>query len=159
MFCSKCGAEIPDGSQWCPQCGAQQGVAAGPTATPNPTFNPNVTPTPNPAYNVPAPSAPGAVPGFILSLAGLLLDWVPIAGFVLSIVGTAICGKGKKQMAANPMAYSNAGLLSAGHVIGIIGIVLGAFYLVFWLIWVVILGGGSLMLFDFIKDMAQLDNL
>lgn len=27
-FCSKCGAQLPDGTQFCPSCGAQQGAAA-----------------------------------------------------------------------------------------------------------------------------------
>ena len=137
MFCSKCGEEIPDGSQWCPKCGAQQGAS-----------NQNLEQVPQPA--------PGSIPGFILSLAGLLLDWIPIAGLALSIVGVALCSKGKKQVASNPAAYTSSGLLTAGHVIGIIGIVGGAVYLVIWLIWAVILGGGSLMLFDLIEEMADL---
>ena len=141
MFCSKCGAEIPEGAQWCPKCGAQQGV---PNQTP-PQFN-----------NTQPQTAPGSIPGFILSLAGLLVDWVPIAGLVLSIIGTVICGKGKRQVAANPSAYTNTGLLSAGHVIGIIGIVCGSVYLVIWLIYAAIFGGGTLLLFDFIKEMSQL---
>lgn len=140
MFCSKCGAEIPEGAQWCPKCGAQQG---GVVTNPIPVQQ---------AVSTLPQTAPGAVAGFILSLAGLLVDWIPIAGLVLSIIGTIICGKGKRQVAANPAAYTNAGLLTAGHVIGIIGIVCGAIYLLIWLIWVVILGGGSLLLFDFIKD-------
>lgn len=141
MFCSKCGAEIPEGAQWCPKCGAQQGA---PVQTP--TESGNVLPQ----------TAPGSIPGFILSLAGLLVDWVPIAGLVLSIIGTVICGKGRRQVASNPSAYTNTGLLSAGHVIGIIGIVCGAVYLVIWLIYALIFGGGTLLLFDFIKEMSQL---
>jgi len=141
MFCSKCGAEIPEGAQWCPKCGAQQG-----TPTQTPTQPTNYQPQ----------TAPGSVAGFILSLAGFLADWIPIAGLVLSIIGTVICGKGKKQVASNPSAYTNTGLLTAGHIIGIIGIVCGAIYLVIWLIYAVIFGGGTLMLFDFIKDMAEM---
>lgn len=143
MFCSKCGTEIPEGAQWCPKCGAQQG---GVVTNPIPM---------QPAVGTQPQTAPGAVAGFILSLAGLLVDWIPIAGFALSIVGTVICGKGKRKMAANPAAYTNSGLLTAGHVIGIIGIVGGAIYLLIWLVWVVILGGGSLMLFDLIKEGIQ----
>ena len=143
MFCSKCGAEIPDGAQWCPKCGAQQGTQVQPQPQ-------------SQAVNTQPQTAPGAVAGFILSLAGLLVDWIPIAGLVLSIIGTVICGKGKKQVAANPAAFTNTGLLTAGHVIGIIGIVGGAIYLVIWLIYALIFGGGTLLLFDFIKDMAEM---
>ena len=132
MFCSKCGAEIPEGAQWCPKCGTRNGMPTQPQ------------------------TAPGSIVGFVLSLAGVLVDWIPIAGLVLSIIGTVICGKGKKQVAANPSAYNNTGLLTAGHIIGIIGIVAGAIYLVIWLIYAVILGGGTLMLFDFISEMADM---
>ena len=145
MFCKQCGAEIPEGSQWCPKCGAQQGASS-----------PTINQMQNQPVNAQPQTAPGSVSGFILSLAGFLFDWIPIAGLVLSIVGVAICGKGKKQVASNPGAYTNTGLLTAGHIIGIIGIVCGAIYLVIWLIWGLILGGGSLMLFDYIKDMADL---
>lgn len=141
IYCSKCGAELPEGAQWCPKCGAQLGVPVQ---------------SPTQAINTQPQSAPGAIAGFIISLAGLLVDWLPIAGLVLSIVGTVICGKGKKQVAANPAAYNNTGLLNAGHIIGVIGIVLGAVYLIIWLVYAVILGGGTLMLFDFIKEMADM---
>ena len=141
MFCSSCGAEIPDGAQWCPKCGAQQGAAAQPQIQPQ-------------VAGSSSEMAPCAVPGFILSLAGVLLDWIPIAGLALSIVGVVICSKGKKQVVAKPVAYTNTGMLTAGHIIGVIGIVGGAVYLVIWLVWAVIIGGGSLMLFDFIKEMS-----
>jgi len=29
-FCGKCGSQVPDGAPFCPQCGAQVGVAAAP---------------------------------------------------------------------------------------------------------------------------------
>ena len=141
MFCSKCGTEIPEGALWCPKCGAQQGAPIQ-TSTQSVSSQPQM--------------APGSVAGFILSLAGFMVDWIPIAGLVLSIIGTVICGKGKKQVSVNPSAYTNTGLLTAGHIIGIIGIVAGAIYLVIWLIYAVIFGGGTLMLFDFIKEMAEI---
>ena len=81
MFCSKCGAEIPEGAQWCPNCGAQQ-------STPTQTLQRPESQT---------QTAPGSVAGFILSLAGFLADWVPVAGLVLSIIGTVICGKGCRE--------------------------------------------------------------
>jgi uncharacterized membrane protein YvbJ len=31
MFCSKCGAENPEGAKFCSKCGAELGVAATPT--------------------------------------------------------------------------------------------------------------------------------
>lgn len=147
MFCSKCGAEIPDGSQWCPKCGAQQGVPVQ-----------NLEQNPNLAINAQPQSAPGAVSGFVLSLAGLLLDWTPIVGLALSIVGVVLCSKGKKEVATKPAVYTNTGLLSAGQVIGIIGIVGGIGMLIVALVSVLILGGSFFSILDFAKDMASMSN-
>ena len=145
MFCSKCGAEIPDGAQWCPKCGAQQGATVQ-----------NLEQNPSQAVNAQPQSAPGAVSGFILSLAGLLLDWTPIVGLALSIVGLVLCSKGKKEVADRPALYTNTGLLSAGYIIGIIGIVGGVCVLILALISVLILGGSFFSILDFAKDMAAL---
>jgi len=35
MFCSKCGAENPDGAKFCSKCGADLGVSAQPSVTPS----------------------------------------------------------------------------------------------------------------------------
>ena len=140
MFCYKCGTRIPDDSQWCPSCGAQV-VADGPA--------------PAQAVNTVQQAAPGAISGFILSLAGFLLDAIPLVGLVMSVIGVVLCSKGKKQLAANPSAYANTGLLTAGEVIGIIGIVCGALSLVFWIFWATMLGGGTLMMFDIFRDLMD----
>ena len=59
MFCEKCGVQLPDGTAFCTQCGADLRAAEAPA----PTAAPAVDPTPAPAVAVeptpaPAPTAP-----------------------------------------------------------------------------------------------------
>lgn len=127
---------MPNGALVCPQCGTRQESTTQ-------SFN-----------NVPQ-SAPGAIAGFIVSLIGFLLGWLPLAGLAISIVGTVICSKGKKEMNANPGIYTNKGLLSAGYIIGIIGIIGGAIYLLITAISALILGGSFFSILDFASQMSQ----
>ena len=136
MFCKNCGAEIPDNAVVCPKCGVA--TSSTPTVTE-------------------LQRAPKSIGGFICGLLGFLLDWVPIVGFVLSIVGVALCGSGKNAVRSNPQAYGSTGLLTAGQVLGIIGIVASSIMLIITLIWGVILGGGGLFYFmDDILDILDL---
>ena len=54
MFCSQCGNQIPDGSTFCPICGAQLGAGAAPAPLPTPV-------QPAPTYQQ-APAAPAPAP-------------------------------------------------------------------------------------------------
>ena len=131
MFCKNCGAEIPDNAVVCPKCGV---------AT---SSEPKVTPTVTELQR-----APKSIGGFICGLLGFLLDWV---------VGVALCGSGKNAVRSNPQAYGSTGLLTAGQVLGIIGIVASSIMLIITLIWGVILGGGGLFYFmDDILDILDL---
>ena len=53
MFCRKCGSNLPDGTNFCPNCGAQ-------TNEPTPVQQPSITP------NVTDRSNPIAIVGFVL---------------------------------------------------------------------------------------------
>lgn len=101
--------------------------------------------------------APKSVGGFICGLLGFLLEWFPLIGLILSIVGVALCSKGKKEVAKDPQAYTGTGLLTAGQVLGIIGIVVGAIALIFTLIWCIILGNGGF--FSLMEEMINLLDL
>lgn len=101
--------------------------------------------------------APKSVSGFVCGLLGLLLDWFPLLGLILSIVGVALCCSGKKEVAKDPQAYTGTGMLTAGQVLGIIGIVVSAIVLVFTLVWCVILGyGGFFFLMEEMIDLMDL---
>lgn len=61
MFCKYCGAPVPDGSKFCPSCGASLGAPAAPKADvkpepkpePKPEARPQPKPEPKPKYTQP----------------------------------------------------------------------------------------------------------
>lgn len=128
MFCSKCGAEIPVGAQFCPRCGTPVNVAPAPQK-----------PTPQPVYQqapqpVRRPQIPGLLVGFILSVAGLSLCWIPIIGLGLPIAGLIICNKASRYAEEHPDNYANRGFLKPGRICGIIGIIAGSIFAVYWFV-------------------------
>ncbi len=72
-----------------------------------------------------------------------------ILGLILGIIGLAISTKDKKMYEENPEAYSGYGSLNAGRILSIIGIVLGGLIILYWIIWVLIIGGAAL---TFLRD-------
>ena len=62
-------------------------------------------------------------------------------GLILGIIGIAISSKGRKMNKENSSIYEGFGALNAGYIMSIIGTVLGSLYIVYWVIWVAILGG------------------
>lgn len=61
-------------------------------------------------------------------------------GAILGIIGLVLGSKGKKVYKENPSAYDGFGQLNAGYIMSIIGTCLGGLYLIYWIIWVAILG-------------------
>lgn len=139
MFCANCGAEIPDGTLVCPKCGV-------------PINSINQT-----SVSVSEVKAPKSVGGFVCGLLGFILDCFPVLGLVLSIVGVALCSSGRKIVSKNPMAYTGTGLLTAGLVLGIIGIVVGSIVSVATLVWGILLGNGGF--FSIMEAIINLSNL
>lgn len=131
MYCSTCGAEIHDSVVVCPKCGVPTNQQA--------------------TFAQPMEKAPKSVSGFVFGLLGFMLDWFPIAGFVLSIVGVSLCSMGKKAVMLHPGRYTGAGFLTAGHILGVIGIIVSSFVLLATIIWGVILGEGFWALFELIE--------
>ncbi len=74
-----------------------------------------------------------------------------ILGLVLGIIGLAISAKDKRMYDENPKEYTGYGSLNAGRILSIIGIVLGGLIILYWIIWVLIIGGAAL---TFLKDMS-----
>lgn len=129
MFCKNCGAEIADNSVACPKCGV-------PTVKGNHQNQP-----------VSLPKAPNSISGFVCSLVGL---FVPFVGLILSIIGLVLCSKGQKEVKMNPDAYSGTGFLTAGTIIGIIGLICSILLIIYTIIGGVILGGAAMSLMDLI---------
>lgn len=68
-------------------------------------------------------------------------------GLVLGIIGIVLSGKSKQMYKANPELYDGYGTLNAGRILSIIGTVLGGLYTIYWIVFVLILGGAGLLTF------------
>lgn len=101
MICKNCGAEVANNSVVCPKCGTPVMNGSGPATTS-------------------LAKAPNSIGGFVCSLVGLC---VPFVGLIFSTVGLVLCIKGQKEVQKNPNAYSGSGFLTAGIILGIIGLV------------------------------------
>ena len=61
-------------------------------------------------------------------------------GAILGIIGLVLGSKAKKIYKESPASYDGYGQLNAGYIMSIIGTCLGGLYLIYWIIWVAILG-------------------
>lgn len=107
--------------------------------TPNPgqieQFNPN-----RPGGQVPVPNATVVL---VLGILSIVFCWCyGIIGLTLGIIAVALSSKGKRLYAADPGLYLTASYnnLKAGRICGIIGICLSSLYVVFFIVYVLILG-------------------
>ena len=98
MYCQKCRQQIPDGSQFCTQCGGQQKVGGIASLAP-------ADETKNPL----------AVWGFVCAVVGLFLPIIVI-DLLFSAAGTVMSGIGAQKTKLR-------GLAIAGIVIGAIGVI------------------------------------
>jgi|LakMenEpi03Aug12_release.lakeMendotaPanAssembly.Ray.scaffolds.fasta_scaffold787005_1 hypothetical protein len=66
-----------------------------------------------------------------------------LVGLILGIIGLSMGSKGKKLYRDNPDAFEGYGTLNAGYIMSIIGTVFGGLTVLYYLIWVAILGGAA----------------
>jgi hypothetical protein len=85
-------------------------------------------------------SLPNSTAVLVLGICSIVFSCFFI-GLILGIIGIVLSSKGRKLFRENPSIYTGSGALNAGFVMSIIGTVLGAIYIVYWVIWVLILGG------------------
>lgn len=84
-------------------------------------------PAPYPA--VPPTQGNGlAVAGMVLGILGLVLCWIPFAGWLLALLGIILGALGWSK--ANKLGGRGKGMAIAGTVCGIIGLVIGVIFLV-----------------------------
>lgn len=106
---------------------ADQPAAPGPSVTPPPVAPEAAQPVyTQPAYAA-APPPASSRPGFVLGIVGLVLDFVPfltLVGLILSIVGF--------------VQSKNAGVKNTP---ALVGIILGAIFLVIQVIFWIVIGG------------------
>lgn len=97
-------------------------------------------------------TAPYAIASLVLGISSIVFGCF-FVGLVLGIVGAALASKGQKAIQANPSDYSGTGMLSAGKITSIIGIIFGGIYAIYSIIAVAILGTASLAWWDLFGDL------
>jgi hypothetical protein len=108
-YCSKCGAQIPEGSMFCPKCGQ-------PVKYTERVYEPEVqqsvrTAPPTPAGSQPTESAGGALAlGIIGIIVGFL--FIPCVGCILGIVAVSMGSSASKRGASNAGAAVALGWVS-----------------------------------------------
>jgi hypothetical protein len=91
-------------------------------------------------------NAPNAVASLVLGILSIVTGCF-FVGLVLGIIGMVLASNGMKSYLLDPSAYKNDGMLRAGKILSIVGIVLSSVNIVFAIISAIALGG-SLFFFD-----------
>ncbi len=92
-------------------------------------------------------NAPYAVAALVLGICSLVFGCF-FVGIVCGIVGLVLANKGLAAYNSQPESYSGLGMLKAGKITSILGIVFGAIYVVYYVIAVAILGSAGLAWLD-----------
>ena len=103
----------------------------GPQAPPPQAPGPQAQPPYPPPYGAPygLPNPPGAVPALVLGIVGI------VACQVCGPFAWAQANKAEKAMQAAPGAYGGGSMVTAGKILGIIGTVLLAVGVLFFVVW------------------------
>jgi hypothetical protein len=83
---------------------------------------------------------PNSVTVLVLGICSIVFSCFGV-GLILGIVGLVLSGKGRKLYKQSPNSYEGFGQLNAGFIMSIIGTCLGGFWALYFLIYVVIIGG------------------
>jgi len=82
---------------------------------------------------------PNATAVLVLGICSIVFSCV-FVGLVCGIIGLVLSGKGRKMYKENPALYDGWGQLNAGYIMSIIGLAISGLYVIYWIIWVAILG-------------------
>ena len=85
---------------------------------------------------------PNATAVLVLGICSIVFSCF-FVGLILGIIGLVLGNKGKSLYKEAPSAYDGYGQLNAGWIMSIIGLCLSALYVIYWIIWVIILGTAS----------------
>lgn len=86
---------------------------------------------------------PNSTATLVLGICSLVFGCF-FVGFILGIIGLAISGKSKRLYLQSPNNYTGYRALNAGRIMSIIGVVLGAITILYYIIVVIIIGAASL---------------
>ena len=125
MFCQKCGANFPDGNNFCPSCGTSV-ITANANQSQQQYQQPN---QPNHQYGAvnQKPKVPGkgfGIASLVLGICAVLLYLSPFAGVASGVVGLVL---GIVSINKAKRAGVKCGLAIAGVVCSIVGIVICAY--------------------------------
>jgi hypothetical protein len=83
---------------------------------------------------------PNAVAVLVLGICSIVINCYGV-GLILGIIGLALSSQGRKMYKENASVYEGWGSLNAGFIMSIIGVVIGGLWIIFWIIWVAVIGG------------------
>ena len=85
-------------------------------------------------------SLPNSTAVLVLGICSIVFGCF-FVGLILGIIGITMASKGRKMYKDNSELYDGYGALNAGWILSIIGVVMSALYVFYWVIAVAILGG------------------
>ena len=121
MFCTNCGAQINDGTKFCPKCGVQVGGEQAPVVTPVESVVEHVE-----AVKV----QDNSTSIMVLGILALALCEFGIPGIILGAIAKKKANKFAKD---HGMIYGKA---KVGRILGNFGFIIGIVMTVFWVIYI-----------------------
>ncbi len=82
---------------------------------------------------------PNATATLVLGICSIVFGCF-IVGLALGIIGLAISGNSRRMYLNNPSEYEGYGMLNAGRILSIIGIVLSSITVIYYVVVVMIIG-------------------
>lgn len=99
------------------------------------------------------PQLPNATGTLVLGITSIVFCWCyGFVGIALGIIALAISSKSWKMLKENPDGYEGAGNLKAGRICAIIGLSLSSVLIVFWIIYLAIVGTAFMSMSDIWSD-------
>lgn len=110
---------------------------------------------PSAQYGAPLQSPPGAVGALVCGILSVVFCWFPLAGLPLGIIALVLAMKAKKAVGNSPGMYNPGGSRVAGFVLGIIGTVISAIYMVIWVIAITVVSNNPQILDDINRQIQK----
>ncbi|MBA3664559.1 MAG: hypothetical protein H0W61_10170 [Bacteroidetes bacterium] len=97
---------------------------------------------------------PNSVGVLVLGILSIVFCWCyGILAIIMGIIAIILANQGEKLYQLNPRAYTLASYknLKAGKICGIIGLSLGAVYILIIIVYVIVLGSAAFGAFNYLK--------
>ncbi len=111
-------------------------------------------PTPNFNFQGGQIAIPNSVGVLVLGILSIVFCWCyGILAIIMGIIAIILANQGEKLYQLNPRAYTLASYknLKAGKICGIIGLSLGAVYILIIIVYVIVLGSAAFGAFNYLK--------